>query len=107
MADLDNLVLARIGDCDVYVEAIDAGGVSEVGLRDALSTEAMWRALEEVADSIQSVWQKVKPTEAEAEFGLGCAVKSGQLHSFLVGGSAEATFKIKLKWKAAQEISGE
>jgi hypothetical protein len=99
MVEPESVVLAKIGSAEVLLEVADLGGVSEVSLRDVLSTEAVWSTLEEITQAIQTVWQKVKPSEAEIEFGLGCAVKSGVLHSFVVGASGNANFKVKMKWQ--------
>lgn len=103
MVEPDSVVLAKVGGAEVLLEVADLGGVSEVSLRDALSTEAVWSTLEEITRAIQTVWQKVKPAEAEIEFGLGCAVKSGVLQSFVVGASGTANFKVKMKWQARAE----
>lgn len=92
------LVPARIGEVELLIEVRDEGGIAEAGLADVLDISILRDAIESVAISLQSAWQKAKPDEAEIEFSVGCAVKSGKLWAVLAEGSADAAIKVTLKW---------
>ncbi|WP_327393912.1 CU044_2847 family protein [Streptomyces phaeochromogenes] len=75
------------------------GGPSNVGLREALSFNAVSTALRGVATTVQDAFQAVKPDVVEAEFGLEFALKGSQMVCLLVGGEAKATLRVRLEWQ--------
>ncbi|WP_168792438.1 CU044_2847 family protein [Paraburkholderia aromaticivorans] len=55
-------------------------------------------SLTELAKSISSAIEAIKPDSAEVEFGVEAALESGKLTTFLVKGSGSANVKVTLRW---------
>jgi len=81
----------------MHVEATVLGGEEDVAFR-ILSFEQVVETVEGIATALTTIWQKVKPHKACAEFGVEMAVEAGELTALLVNASGTATLKISLEW---------
>jgi hypothetical protein len=86
---------------EFYVEVAEAGGPSNVGLGDVLSFSGVRSTIQAIAGELTSAWSVVRPHEASVEFSLALKAKEGKLTGLLVGGGAEASLKVTLKWNGA------
>ena len=55
-------------------------------------------AIENIAISMLTTLEKVRPKKASVEFGIEFALESGQLTALLVKGSGTSNLKITLEW---------
>lgn len=81
----------------VVVEAQPIEGEMEVA-REILNFTKVTGAIEGVAETLATVWEKVKPRRATAEFGVEFACEPGELLARFVSASAQASLKITLEW---------
>jgi len=55
-------------------------------------------SIEEIARTIKTALDKVKPSKASVEFGVEFAVEAGQLTAMIVSGGSTASLKICMEW---------
>lgn len=92
-------VPVEVGGVGFWVEISDTSGVRTVGLDETFSFQGVRDTVAAVASELQSVWERVRPAEAEVEFGVKVTAKTGKLSGLLVEGGADATLKVKLVWR--------
>ncbi|WP_283133635.1 CU044_2847 family protein [Rhizohabitans arisaemae] len=85
-----------------WVEVSEGPGIQTVGLGDAFTFDGVRDAVLAVGSELQAVWEKVRPSEAEVEFGVKVTAKTGKLSGLLVEGGGDATLKVKLVWRRDQ-----
>ena len=108
-------VLVEVGGVRFWAEVPEVSGVQTVGLDEAFSFQGVRDTVAAVASELQSVWERVRPAEAEVEFGVKVTAKTGKLSGLLVEGGGDATLKVKLVWrrdgdapgKQAESVDGE
>ncbi|MFC7220103.1 CU044_2847 family protein [Streptomyces polyrhachis] len=90
-----------VGDTEFYVEVAQTGP-QPVALGDRLSFDGVRDTVQAIADQLNQVWERSRPTEASVEFALKLTSKGGRLTGLLVDGSAEAALKVTLTWRRAE-----
>ncbi len=58
-------------------------------------------AIEGIAQSLTTAWEKAKPSRASVEFGIEFAYEAGQVLAMFVDGSTTASMKVTLEWGQA------
>ncbi len=81
----------------VHIQAVVIGGEEEVAFT-LPSFKPVTDAIEGIATSLVTTFQKVKPRKASVEFGLEIALEAGQLTALLVKGFSTSNLKITLEW---------
>lgn len=84
----------------MMVQARGGQGASDVAGLDALPFEEVERCIEGLSTTLLGAIRAAAPSEAAIEFGLDLHAQSGKLTSMLVEGSADATLKVTLTWRA-------
>jgi hypothetical protein len=89
---------------NIWVEAKQLGpreadAAALEGLTEALSLDAVRRAIEGVAALVRETIDQAKPDKASVEFGLELGLESGQLTALWVKGSGKANLKVTLSWE--------
>ena len=102
---MSEVVTAVADGVEFYVEVVEAGGPSNVGLDDVLSFSGVRSTVQAIAGELTAAWQSVRPDEAGVEFSLALKVKEGKLTGLLVSGGAEASLKVTLKWNGVTSAS--
>lgn len=90
--------LVKSGDAEFFVELVDTGGPSTVGVGEALSFDGVRSAVEAIANEMGDAWRRARPSSASVEFGLSLTAKAGTLTGLLVNGHGEASMKVTLTW---------
>ena len=92
--------LVREGDAEFFVEVSDdGGGPQTVALDQAISFGGVRETIEAIGMSLTRAFDRAKPDEATAEFGLAVTAKAGKLTGLLVDGEGTASLKVTLTWK--------
>ena len=52
----------------------------------------------EIAETLQSVKEDIKPDKLSIKLGLEVAIESGQLTALIVKGSSKANFELSMEW---------
>ncbi len=87
----------------IYVQAQVVKGEEDIASLSA-SFEKVTQAIEGIAQSLTTAWEKAKPSRASVEFGVEFAYEAGQVLAMFVDGSTTASMKITLEWgQAASE----
>ena len=87
----------------IYVQAQVVKGEEDIVSLSA-SFEKVTQAIEGIAQSLTTAWEKAKPSRASVEFGIEFAYEAGQVLAMFVDGSTTASMKITLEWgKPASE----
>jgi hypothetical protein len=87
----------------VHIQATVLGGEEEVAFT-VPSFREVTAAIEDIATSIATTLQNVKPSKASVEFGIEVALEAGQLTALLVKGSGTSNLKITLEWGGATAV---
>ena len=83
----------------IRVEASVYGGDEDVlDIEQILPFKVVTDTIENIADSIQTSLEKVKPDKASLEFGVEVGIESGALTALLVKGTGKGNLKITLEW---------
>lgn len=96
-----NVQIKMSDDSLIYIEVTKIGDQpvssnKDVKLKDV--TDQIAKIGKDLAQSIKSISEDLKPDEVGLEVGLDVAVESGRLTSVLVKGTSKANFKISMKW---------
>ncbi len=87
----------------IYVQAQVVKGEEDIASLSA-SFEKVTQAIEGIAQSLTTAWEKAKPSRASVEFGIEFAYEAGQVLAMFVDGSTTASMKVTLEWgQAASE----
>ena len=62
------------------------------------ATTAIQSLTHEIADTLQSINQEIKPDKFSVKMGLEVAIESGQLTALIVKGSGKANLEITMEW---------
>jgi hypothetical protein len=81
----------------IYVQARVVKGEEDIVSLSA-SFEKVTQAIEGIAQSLTTAWEKAKPSRACVEFGVEFAYEAGQVLAMFVDGSTTASMKITLEW---------
>ena len=82
----------------------DSGGISLVGIREKLpSFEDAAASLKKNAKYLLDLMTELGPDEVEIECGLKAGVEGGNSFWGLAKVSGEASYTVKLKWKAEED----
>lgn len=82
----------------IYIQAQNLGGEEDIAFTHP-SFEQITKALEGIAESLTTVWEKVKPSKVSVELNVQIAWKSGILTAILADTSATASMKVTLEWQ--------
>lgn len=92
------LVKTTLADGTIfYVRAKAIGGEEDI-VSLTTSFKEVTQAIEDIAQSLTTAWEKAKPSRASVEFGVDFAYESGKVLAMFVDGSATASMKITLEW---------
>lgn len=81
----------------IYVQARMVKGEEDIASLSA-SFEKVTQAIESIAHSLTTAWEKAKPSRASVEFGIEFAYEAGQVLAMFVEGSTAASMKVTLEW---------
>ncbi|MBA2679817.1 MAG: hypothetical protein H0U76_15650 [Ktedonobacteraceae bacterium] len=81
----------------IYVQATATGGEKDVVSAPA-TFKQVTQAIEDIAQSLTQVWNKVGPSSASVELGVDFAYDSGEVLAMFLSSSASASMKITLNW---------
>jgi Trypsin-co-occurring domain 1 len=81
----------------LHIQATQLGKEEDVDF-NLPSFKEVTDAIEGIADSFVTTYQKVKSRKASIEFGLEVALEAGHLTALLVKGTGTANLKITLEW---------
>ncbi len=84
------------GTC-IHIQATVLDSEEEVAFT-LPSFKGVMTAIEGIAESVLTTFEKAKPQRACIEFGLEVALEAGQLTALLVKGSGTTNLKITLEW---------
>ncbi len=84
----------------IYVQARVVKGEEDIVSLSA-SFEKVTQAIEGIAQSLTTAWEKAKPSRASVEFGIEFAYEAGQVLAMFVDGSTTASMKVTLEWGQA------
>ncbi|MCB8921735.1 MAG: hypothetical protein H6662_09140 [Ardenticatenaceae bacterium] len=89
----------------VSVEVTNVAGEVKVSSAYNLSFREFADSIREIAQSIGSAIDSVKPDKATIEFGIEAGVEAGKLTAILVKGTGKANLKISLEWEKDKKVS--
>ncbi|ACK73626.1 conserved hypothetical protein [Gloeothece citriformis PCC 7424] len=99
ISDFSEIIPVKVADgVTIMVEATSLGGDEDVGIGDFEFSDVT-DAIEAIANSITTTFDKIKPKKASVEFGVEIGVESGKLTALLVKGSSKTNLKITLHWE--------
>lgn len=95
------IILVELSDgTTIKVEATPIGeqrvGYHSRPFREA--TVAIKSITYELAETLRSVKEDIKPDKVTVKLGLEIAIESGQLTALIVKGASKANFEITLEW---------
>ncbi|WP_013323976.1 CU044_2847 family protein [Gloeothece verrucosa] len=83
----------------IMVEATPLNEEVDVNIVDEFDFSEVTDAIEAIATSMTTSFNKIKPKKATVEFGLEIGVNSGKLTTLLVKSCSRTNLKITLEWE--------
>src|SRR5260221_9883071 len=81
----------------IYVQAQVVKGEEDIASLPA-SFEKVTQAIEGIAQSLTTAWEKAKPSRACVEFGVEFAYEAVQVLAWFVDGSTRGGMQLTLEW---------